>query len=69
MDGFFKAVSDETDDLLDFVSCDAPVPLDDVFNGCALRKTFKHDGHGQAGVPEHPCAVNPLRIRLDYRAL
>jgi hypothetical protein len=69
MDGFFETVSDEIDNLLDFVSCDAPVPLDDVFDGRALRKTFKNDGDWQAGVPEHPCAVNPLRVRLDYRAM
>src|ERR1035437_388555 len=64
MYGFLKAVSDEIDDLLDLVSCDAPVPPDDVFDGGALRKTFKNDRDGQPGIPKYPCAVNPLRIRL-----
>jgi hypothetical protein len=69
MRGFLKAVSDETDDLFDLVSSDASVPLNNVLDTCALRKTFKNDGDGQAGIPEHPCAVNPLRVRFHYRAL
>ena len=66
---FLKAVGDETYELLDLRARDAAVPLDDVVDACALGKTFKDDGNGQAGVAQHPCAVDPLGARFYNRTL
>jgi hypothetical protein len=61
---FSEAVSHESDNLFDLLSCNTSIPTDDVLDGRSPRKAFKNDGDGQPGVAEHPCAVDPLWIRL-----
>src|SRR5665811_983702 len=69
MYGSFQACGHEFDDLRSLLGSNAAIPIDDVLDIRPTCEALEDDGYGQAGVLEHPGAMNLLRVGFDPRAL